>query len=75
MSDNKMWSEVDFPHWFSYEIYNDTWDLGRNAQYSMDLPDEEMPNTGKYMVFTVWFKVLENGEIEGPYTDKEGDKL
>ena len=75
MNDEKTWDDVDFPFWFKYEVYNDTWDLGRNAQYAMDLSDDEMPEIGKYMVFTVWFKVVESREIKGPYTDKNGDRL
>lgn len=70
---------ADFPVWFDYEIYNDTWDLNRAAQRALDIDDEDarqfFGQSGKYMVFSVWFKITENGDIKGPYREKEGEEL
>lgn len=70
---------IDFPVWFNYEIYNDAWDLNRAARRALDINDEEakgfLGRQGKYMVFSVWFKITENGDIKGPYREKEGEEL
>lgn len=74
-----MMKDDNFPVWFDYEIYNDNWDLSRAAQRALNLDDEGaksfLGNSGKYMVFSVWFKITSGGNIKGPFKSKKGEKL
>jgi len=73
--------EDDLPIVFSYEVYDDGWQLwNRFAQdywgvYELNGSDvsglpEQFPDL-KYCVFTVWFKITDGYDLEGPFLSKE----
>jgi len=76
--------ESDLPIVFSYEVYNDTyrlWNTFVHAYWNahdlrgsdIDGLPEEFPKM-KYCVFTVWFKVTEQYELEGPFLTEQEAK-
>jgi predicted RNA-binding Zn-ribbon protein involved in translation (DUF1610 family) len=73
------WDDVDFPYWIDYEPYDDNWQLYRDFLYATGLHEEAvgMPplRDMKYTVFTVWFKITEDGEVEGPYDSRGGELI
>jgi len=75
----KKWTEIDFPVWIKKEIYRDNWQLARTFCLQNGLDPQDMNKYPlkdmKYMIFHVWFKVYESGKLEGPYNEKNGEKL
>jgi len=69
------WDDVEFPVWVDVEYYDDTWGLGRNFCRQTGLPEGEMTREMKYTVFRAWYKVLEDGTVEGPYTERNGERF
>lgn len=76
------WEDQDFPLWVRYESYDDTFGLERSMSNQIDVPREDIPehiyesgSDFKYTVFHVWFKVDEDGNVEGPYDEKRGRKI
>jgi len=71
--------DKEFPVWFDYEVYNDTWDLSRAAERALSIDSDQassfLGREGKYMIFSVWFKITSGGDIKGPYRLKQGEKL
>lgn len=71
------WDDIDFPVWIEWESYNDTWRMydkffrktGLHEDVTVDLRDM------KYTVFHVWFRVDEDGSVEGPYDSKRGELI
>jgi len=74
------WDDLDFPIWISMESYNDDWQMYRDFLYETNLYEGDfngMPNARnmKYCVFHVYFKVNEDGSIDGPYNERNGELI
>lgn len=75
-SGDKEWGELDFPVWIHVEHYEDNWEFLRRFVEETGVDKHETPREGfKYCVFSVWFKVTEDGKRHGPYDDKRGDPI
>jgi transcription elongation factor Elf1 len=70
------WERQDFPLWIEFESYNDHYELGScvERQTGLDTDDIPIARDLKYAVFSVYYKITENG-VEGPYREKGGEKL
>lgn len=71
------WDEIDFPVWIDWESYNDSWDMLRKFQYKTGLHDSAADGLTdmKYTVFSVWFRIDEDGSVNGPYDEKRGELI
>lgn len=74
------WDDLEFPLWIGEELRLDDWQLWRTLSYSENLYDGDyagIPNNRemKCQVLHVWFKVTEDGSVEGPYDAKRGEKI
>lgn len=73
------WDDIDFPVWVEVEHYDDDYGLLRSFEYQTGLyrgDHNGAPGYGdmKYCVFCVWFKVEEDGSVEGPYANKRDEE-
>lgn len=71
----KEWGDLDFPIWVEWGDYNDTWKLADNIEFQHDVDDVPDYSTFKYVQYKVWFKIEEDGSVEGPFDEKEGEKI
>lgn len=74
------WDDLEFPLWLHEEVRLDDWRLWRTLWRSENLYDGDygsIPDNRdmKCQVFFVWFKITEDGDVEGPYDEKRGEKL
>ena len=73
------WDDVDFPVWISREWRDSKWDFYRDFLRTTGLHDDAhgFPNVRdmKYTSILVYFKVTEDGDVEGPYDEKRGELL
>lgn len=73
------WDDIEFPVWVEMESYNDHWELWDTFRWDVNYYDGDRnrsaPSDMKYTVFSVYYKVEEDGSVEGPYDSKNGDLL
>lgn len=74
------WDNIDFPVWVEVEHYDDKYGFKRKFLRSVGLYDGEFNGDPsgremKYCVFTVWFKVTEDGKMKGPYGKRGGELI
>lgn len=71
------WGQLDFPVWFSFESYNDNYELLRRFCRCEGIREDIVPDKRefKYCIFEAWFKVTEGGSLQGPYDSKRGERL
>ena len=72
------WEDVDWPVWIEYESYNDTWRMYDLFLRQTGIHEDAMPDgftEMKYTVFSVWFKITEDGTVHGPYDDRNGELI
>jgi len=68
------WEDCDFPLWIEYEHYEDNYEMLRKVEYQTNLLQDRIPaGEMKYTVFTAWFKIDEDGSVEGPYDSRGGE--
>jgi len=73
------WDDVAFPVWIEMQMYHDNWEMYRNflRQTGLHEDAEGMPSLRdmKYTVCSLYFKVTESGEVEGPYNSRRGELI
>lgn len=71
------WDSLDFPLWVEMESYNDTYGLLDRLCRQHSIHRAVVPNKRdmKYAVFSAWFKIDEDGAVEGPFDRRRGEKL
>lgn len=74
------WDDLAFPLWIQEEFRLDNWQLWRTLKYSENLYDGDYNGTPnlrdmKCQVFLAYFKVTEDGSVEGPYDERRGELL
>lgn len=70
----KKLEDLDMPIWVEMESYQDNYELWDNfwRQTGVDEIPSDLKQEMKYSVFSVWYKVTEQG-VEGPYNEKKGE--
>lgn len=70
------WSEIDFPVWIERSYRNYNWHLAELFRRQTGLHSSvSLGREFKYDGVIVWWKVTEDGDVEGPYDEKRGERL
>jgi len=70
------WKDCHFPLWIRVEHYDDDWKMLRLVSEKTGLDRHEIPGRDmRHCIFHVWFKVEDDGSVEGPYDTKWGEEI
>ena len=70
------WEDQSFPIWIELEHCEDNWKMLRRVSEYTGVPADDIPaGEMKYCVVYAYFKINEDGSVEGPYDEKRGELL